>query len=296
MTGYQPHAWTKEPTAGWSIPTDQNHGFINPSKYQNPDIICHVGATPGQLSLTVAAGDSVGLQWTSWPEGHHGNVVNYLANCRGRCEDVDKTTLEFNKMDERGLISPNPNYRIGQFMSNTITGHWAGDDLRANGSKAWFKVPEWLAAGNYVLRHELMALHDAMPEGTGIQHYPQCINLIVTGGGSDSLDSGTLGTDLYRADQPGVVVNIFRNPGEYTVPGPPVYVPRNGKAAPKMSSKRPSKTEVPRGQYSFAPMGESSPAPEKTPVPQLTPSQSTYPNSTIISSLPQATEAAATSK
>ena len=265
MKGYEPHASTKEPTAGWSIPKDQDYGFLDPSNYQSPDIICHVGAKPGQLSLTVAAGESIGLQWSSWPSSHHGNKVNYLANCRGKCEEVDKTKLEFNKIDERGLIHSNPDYPIGEFINDVTAGYWAGDELRDNGKKAWFKVPEWLAAGNYVLRHELMALHNAMAEGAGIQHYPQCINLIVTGGGSDSLESGTLGTDLYRRDQPGVVVNIFRNPGEYTVPGPEVYKPGNAKAAPKKSSATPAQTSAaPKLDNSDAPLGDSSEAPEKT--------------------------------
>lgn len=304
MGGYQPHAWTKEPTAGWSIPKDQDHGFLDPSNYEDPDIICHVGATPGALSLTVAAGESVGLQWTSWPISHHGNVVNYLANCNGKCEDADKTKLQFNKVDERGLVHPNPDYPIGEYIDDVTTGWWAGDELRDNGNKAWFTVPGWLAAGNYVLRHELMALHNAMPEGKGIQHYPQCINLIVTGGGSDSLESGTLGTELYRRDQPGVFINIFRNPGEYTVPGPEVYKPGNGKAAPKKSSATPAKTSAaPKQEYSFAPLGDSSVAPEKTsaapertPEPQVTPSRGVYQNTTIASSLPQKTKVPESSK
>ena len=195
-------------------------------------------------------------------------MVNYLANCRGKCEDVDKTTLEFNKVDERGLVHPNADYPIGEFIDDTTTGFWAGDELRENGNKAWFKVPEWLAAGNYVLRHELMALHSAMAEGSGIQHYPQCINLIVTGGGSDSLESGTRGTDLYRRDQPGVVVNIFRNPGEYTVPGPEVYKPGNGKAAPKKASATSAQESAAPKQESTAPKQESAAPKQESATPK----------------------------
>ena len=304
MKGYEPHAWTKVPTAGWSIPKDQDHGFLGPDDYQNPDIICHVGATPGQLSITVAAGESIGLQWTSWPVSHHGNVANYLANCRGKCEDVDKTKLEFNKMDDRGLIHSNPHYPIGKYVDDVTTGYWYGDELIKNRNKAWFQVPEWIAPGNYVLRHELMALHSAMKEGSGIQHYPQCINLIVTGDGSDSLESGTRGTDLYRHDQPGVVINIFQNPGEYTVPGPEVYKPGNVKAAPKKSSAPPAqKSAAPKQEYPVAPLGESSVAPgktsatpERTPIPHVTPSHGAYQNTTVTGSLPQKTKVPEASK
>ena len=303
MEGYDPHAYVKIPTAGWAIPTDLDHGFLDPSNYQDPDIICHVGATPGQVSLTVAPGESVGLQWTDWPVGHHGPVVNYLANCQGKCEDVDKTKLQFNKVDERGLIHPNPNFPIDKFSDGHAVGFWAADELRENGNKIWFKVPEWVAPGNYVLRHELLALHAASSVGLGIQHYPQCINLIITGSGSDNLEGGTLGTDLYRRDQPGVVVDIYSNPGEYTVPGPAVYVPANGKAAPKESSAASEKPPASPAKTSAAPKEESSLAPgkpsigsEKTPVPPTTPSHGGYQNSTITTSVQQKANKAEPSK
>lgn len=285
VTNYQPHSWEHPATPGWEIPKDQDHGFIDPSKYQDPDIICHVGATPGRSSLTVAAGDSIALQWTTWPISHHGNVVNYLASCQDDFEKVDKTKLKFNKITEKGLIRPNPDIPIGKQIDGTTTGFWAGDQLRDDHNVAWFQVPDWLAAGTYVFRHELMALHSAMAEGSGIQHYPQCINLVVTGSGSDSLESGTLGTDLYRKDEPGVVVNIFRNPGEYTVPGPPVYKPGKRDAAPETSSatpektekteKTPEKTETPPAkkpgaskQQSYEASSGESVASEKKPLPQ----------------------------
>ena len=292
---YSPHQWGHPATPGWEIPKDQDNGFIDVSGYQNPDIICHVGATPGRSSITVAAGDSIGLQWTSWPESHHGNMVNYLANCNGECEKADKTQLRFNKLSEEGLKHPNPNIPVGKQIDGTTTGFWAGDQLIADGDLTWFQVPEWLAAGNYVLRHELMALHNAMPQGSGIQHIPQCINLIVTGGGSDSLDSGTLGTDLYRADQPGVVVNIFANPGEYTVPGPELYKRGETNSSPEKpaasaKSGAPAKaSESSEQKTSAAPKGAYVMAPEKTPSPAVTSSRPAYHNSTFTSARPDQT-------
>lgn len=244
-------------------------------------------ALPGKLSVTVAAGDSIGLEWNSWPLGHHGNVLNYLANCDGDCTKADKTKLKFNKITEEGLIHPNPSNPIGKNIDNISTGYWGGDKLNDNGNRTDFKVPVWLKAGNYVLRHELHALQSAMAEGRGIQHYPQCINLIVTGAGNDGLDTGVLGTDLYTADQPGVVFNIFTNPATYPVPGPPVYKPKQANsflglqkssatpekssAAPEKKSAAPEKkSAAPEKQVTGAPSYEysltTSAAPEKTPV------------------------------
>lgn len=211
-------------------------------------------------------------------------MINYLANCHGECEHADKTKLQFNKVTEKGLLHPNPKLAIGEQIDGTTTGYWAGDELIDNGDLTWFEVPGWLAPGNYVLRHELIALHDAMDGGTGIQHVPQCINLIVTGEGNDSLESGTLGTDLYRADQPGVVVNIFANPGEYVVPGPELYRPGSSGSAPKESSKAASKSSP-----SATLKGDSGGKPGKTSLPQVTTSLVAYQNTTVASTFPQKT-------
>jgi cellulase len=66
---------------GWSIPEDQSNGFIAPDAYASSDIICHLAATNAQTSATVAAGGRVELQWTVWPNSHHGPVIgrNYMS-------------------------------------------------------------------------------------------------------------------------------------------------------------------------------------------------------------------------
>ena len=56
----------------------------------------------------------------------------------------------------------------------------------------------------------------------GAQNYPHCINLKVTGSGTDKLSSGTLGTALYKPGQPGIEIDIYK-PLQYQMPGPPLY-------------------------------------------------------------------------
>lgn len=61
--------------AGWSTPQNLNNGFIAPSAYADPDIICHKGATNAKTSATVRAGGTVEVHWDPWPGTHHGLVV-----------------------------------------------------------------------------------------------------------------------------------------------------------------------------------------------------------------------------
>ena len=158
----------------------------------------------------MAAGDKINLQWTTWPDSHHGPVIDYLADCGDSCEGVDKTTLEFFKIDGVGIVD-----------DSEVPGTWGDDQLISNSMSWMVQIPSSIAPGNYVLRHELIALHGAGEEG-GAQNYPQCFNLKITGSGSDK-PSGVLGTSLYKPTDPGILVNIYTSLSTYVVPGPTLY-------------------------------------------------------------------------
>ncbi|KAF7161347.1 hypothetical protein CNMCM5623_006961 [Aspergillus felis] len=195
--------------AAWTTPNTGN-GFIAPSQYNSADIICHQNATNAQAYIEIAAGDRVQLQWTAWPESHHGPVIDMLASCGESCTTVDKTSLKFFKIDGVGLVNDSP-----------VPGTWGDDQMIANNNSWMVEIPKSIAPGNYVLRHELIALHSA-EEKDGAQNYPQCFNLKVTGSGTDT-PAGTLGTELYTESDPGIMVNIYSSISSYTVPGPTMY-------------------------------------------------------------------------
>lgn len=211
--GYNPsfqYMSTPPAVIGWSCPECLDNGFVTPDAYGGSNITCHKNATPGQAHATVAAGGTVELQWTAWPESHHGPVIDYLAKCSEECETVDKDTLEFFKVDQGGLVD-----------DSTVPGTWASDKLIANNNSWTVKIPSSIAPGNYVLRHEIIALHSA-GNADGAQNYPQCINLQVTGSGSDT-PSGILGTALYKETDPGILINIYTSLSTYDTPGPTLY-------------------------------------------------------------------------
>lgn len=143
-------------------------------------------------------------------------MLSYLANCNGECTDTDKTALKFNKIDEAGRIH-----------SSAAPGVWASDEMIANNNTWVTTIPSTIAPGKYVLRHENIALHSAGEVG-GAQAYPQCVNLEVTGSGSDGLSEGTLGTALYTAEDPGLVYNIYQVDSEYPIPGPALMAGAGG--------------------------------------------------------------------
>ncbi|KAI1636637.1 glycosyl hydrolase family 61-domain-containing protein [Biscogniauxia mediterranea] len=182
---------------------DLDNGYVAPSAYNTSDINCHINAEPGALTSSVTAGGTVDFQWTTWPHGI-GPVLTYVAACDGDCSAADKTTLKWVKIDESGY--------------DTSTQTWAAQTLIDNNSTWTTTVPSNLKAGNYVFRHEIIALHGASSEN-GAQNYPQCMNIAVTGSGTE-LPEGTLGTDLYKADDPGILFNPYTTITSYTIPGP----------------------------------------------------------------------------
>ncbi|EAQ85056.1 hypothetical protein CHGG_09070 [Chaetomium globosum CBS 148.51] len=167
--GFDPTSFPYNPNpptvVGWTEGNSDN-GFVAPDAFGNGDIICHKSATNAGGHAVVAAGDSVFIQWDTWPESHHGPVIDYLASCGDAgCETVDKTSLEFFKVAEAGLID-----------GTNAPGFWASDQLIANNNSWMVKIPEGIAPGNYVLRHEIIALHSG-GQPNGAQNYPQCFNL-----------------------------------------------------------------------------------------------------------------------
>jgi lytic cellulose monooxygenase (C1-hydroxylating) len=224
--GYDPAFQYQRPpptVAGWSIPTVQDRGFV--SDLNGADIICHRGATPGGAYVKAVAGGTLEFQWTEWPESHHGPVIDYLAPCPdGDCTNVDKTELKFIKVAEAGLVE-----------WNSSPGKWASDDMIANNNTWVVKIPSDVAPGKYVWRHETIALHSAH-ESHGAQAYPQCVNLEISGSGSNDMSGGVSAETFYSWEDPGMDINIYYPKVEnYIIPGP-ALMEGGGSSSPQPSS------------------------------------------------------------
>ncbi|KAJ1328242.1 lytic cellulose monooxygenase (C1-hydroxylating) [Microdochium nivale] len=202
-----------------------------------------------------------GLAETS---GGGGGGDNSTFPIRG-CEAVPKSELEFFKIEEAGLIIPGGDGTgtgTGKETSsssppppaaptNLAEMQWASDQLIANNNSWVIAIPERLRPGFYVLRHEIIALHNAS-QPVGAQAYPQCLNLLVTraaGSGAGAgvgvaageeyvLPRGVRGRDLYETkgrDEGSFALDIYAPFGagnatnkavekSYRIPGPPVAV------------------------------------------------------------------------
>lgn len=153
---------TKPQKAGW-FALNQDLGFVPPASYGTSDIACHKSALAGTTEVSVAAGSKVTLTWNTWPyDSHKGPIIDALARCSGSCTSARAADLNFFKIAQQGLTA----------SSQT----WATDKLNSQGLKWDVTIPSSLAAGSYVLRHEIIALHGA-GSNNGAQSYPQARQL-----------------------------------------------------------------------------------------------------------------------
>jgi cellulase len=244
--------------AGWYAENLDN-GFVEPNNFGAADIICHKNASPEGSSdslAKVAAGGTVEFHWTEWPESHVGPVITYVAPYSGDVASVKKEDLKWTKIQADGLAN----------------GEWAAKKMIGDNNTWPVTVPSSLAAGKYVFRHEIIALHSA-GDANGAQAYPQCLNIEVTGSGT-TVPEGVAGTSLYKADDAGIKFSVYEGKTEYPIPGPAMFGAGSGSgsapstptkpATPAASSAAPS--SAPSAAPSAAPV-ENSPAPVATPAP-----------------------------
>ncbi|CAI9625300.1 glycoside hydrolase family 61 protein [Alternaria burnsii] len=259
---------------GWYAENLDN-GFVEPNSFSTADIICHKAASPEGSSdamAKVTAGGVVEFHWSVWPDSHMGPVITYVAPYTGDIASVKKEELKWTKIDGAGYED----------------GEWAAVKMIGQNNTWPVTVPESLAAGKYVFRHEIIALHGAGSEN-GAQNYPQCLNIEVTGSGTETPE-GVVGTELYTPTDPGILFNPYAATIDYTVPGPALF--GSGGSSTPTKPSTPSAAPTPSGNATTpisSPAASASPVatPVATPIAEEEPATSSAAPSTGGDELPE---------
>ncbi|KAF5309256.1 hypothetical protein D9619_012697 [Psilocybe cf. subviscida] len=199
----------------------------NPIKgARNVAINCGQDAVPAALVADAKPGDEITFDWTSgeltpWPH-NIGPMLTYMASCGNvACDKYDPKDADWFKIDQVGRKPLNTN------------GDWVQKDL-FGGGVANVTLPSNLAAGNYLIRHEIIALHIAQNPG-GAEFYASCSQLRVGGNetGVPRPEDLVKLPGAYNDNDAGILVNVFNTvaPGvfpEYKFPGPAVAELVNG--------------------------------------------------------------------
>ncbi|KAJ7198568.1 glycosyl hydrolase family 61-domain-containing protein [Mycena pura] len=235
----------------------------------NSQMSCEGSAkSPAPKTFTVAAGNEIDVYWegaTSELKGKSGTgslaaynpwvhamgfVFDYISSCHGDCTTFDATNAGWTKIAHAGIDT-------GQTISNALRetmknkpeeyfptsgpGLWAMAKLVQNGSKWTIRVPKTLKSGQYIIRHELAAVHNPKTSdpSSGPQLYIACIQVDVTNGGDTSLPTGTQAKDLYRPDGAFANIDVTSLTASFfnvAIPGPAIWDSSSSLLSPRDSN------------------------------------------------------------
>ncbi|KAK3367876.1 glycosyl hydrolase family 61-domain-containing protein [Podospora didyma] len=223
----------------------------NPVKdLTSPDLVCNVnGATAVSSFVKAAAGSTLTFEWFHdnrnddiIASSHKGPIITYIApfTAGNGAQSI------WTKIAEDGFDS--------------TTKLWAVDKLISNGGKNKFVLPASIAAGKYIIRQEIIALHESdtafnVNSARGAQFYPSCVQVEVTGSGTVVPNQGFNFNTGYTYSDPGILFNLYGAFTSYTIPGPKVFSGSGGSApvatssspvvvAPAPTSAKPSSTST----------------------------------------------------
>jgi cellulase len=204
------------------------------------DLVCNVnGAKAAPSFVKAAAGDTLTFEWyhnTRTDDiidgSHKGPIITYIAPYT----EGNGAQSIWTKIAEDGYDSARST--------------WAVTKLISDKGKYDFTLPANLAAGRYIIRQEIIALHESdtaynVNPARGAQFYPSCVQVEVTGSGSAVPDQNFNFNTGYTYADPGIVFNLYGSFTSYQIPGPEVWTASgSGSPAPSPSASSTSTSEV----------------------------------------------------
>ncbi|KAF9880509.1 putative glycosyl hydrolase family 61 [Colletotrichum karsti] len=208
--------------------------------------------------ISIPAGAKVGAWWghiiggaqgSNDPDhpiaaSHKGPIIVYLAKV-DNAASTGTSGLKWFKVAEAGLSGST----------------WAVDTLISNAGWHYFNLPPCVAAGDYLMRVEIIALHSASSQGAA-QFYMGCAQIRVTGSGTNAGSNTVSFPGAYSATHPGILISIYDNTGKptnggkaYSIPGPTVITCSGGGSSGGSTSPPPASNPPPSsGGGSGAPL------------------------------------------
>lgn len=177
----------------------------------NTDLICGLSAQNAEMVVPANPGSTVTFQWSggagqNWPH-NTGPLMTYMASCGSTtCDKFNASGAKWFKIDQ-----------IGKKDASTW---YQADIMQGDGFDV--VLPQNLAPGGYLIRHEIIALHLATSVG-GAEFYPSCTQVQIGGNGNGNPSPTVSFPGAYSDQDPGIYdPNVYDPGSNYTFPGGPV--------------------------------------------------------------------------
>jgi cellulase len=166
-----------------------------------------MGDVQAHDTIKVQPGDNLTFDWHHEirddtdeviANSHHGPSLIYIS-------PDPPTENSFVKLWHSGKYESNPFPQAGKWSTTSdIAKHFGHMNVR---------VPEGLKAGHYLIRAEMVGLHEGdvsylQNPKRGAQFYPDCVQILVEGDGEVELPEGVSFPGAYSYKDPGVVHNV----------------------------------------------------------------------------------------
>ncbi|KAL6719371.1 hypothetical protein ACLMJK_003610 [Lecanora helva] len=193
----------------------------------SPDMACGVNGEHGVSRIApVKAGSTLVFEWRSSPDGSRsGSIdISHKGPCAVYMKKVD------NSVASNNAAGPGW-FKIMEEGYDSEAGKWCTEKLIPNDGHLAAKVPKDLAAGYYLVRPELLALHAAASTPPDPQFYVGCAQIFIPSGGSANPPNTVSIPGYVNLSTPAMTYNIWQKPLKLPFPdfGPQVYGGGNSK-------------------------------------------------------------------
>lgn len=183
-------------------------------------MVCGFDGTKGvQRVCSVPQGSQLGFQYRTFPDGSQEGSVE--PSHKGPCAVYMKAVHSASEASGEG----NGWFKVHEEGYDSNAGQWCSDKIIANNGIMSMKLPSDLARGDYLVRTELLALHEADKSPPDPQFYVGCAQIFLdTNGDSGPAPEAVTSIPGYvKESDPSVTFSIYSPRWPYQMAGPPVY-------------------------------------------------------------------------
>ncbi|KAJ2704861.1 hypothetical protein FB645_002894 [Coemansia sp. IMI 203386] len=164
----------------------------------------------------INAGDTITVEWHESDEQDRAISDSHLGPCL-----VYLSPLEANGAGKVWT-------KIYENGYDSSTKKWCVDIIIASGGKLDITIPADIEHGYYLMRTEVIALHEAdrpfgADENAGAEYFPNCAQVYIIGSGTAQLPGDSAIPGVYTKDEDGIVFNLYDDYDSYPIPGGKLY-------------------------------------------------------------------------
>lgn len=184
---------------------------------------------------SVNAGSSLTFEWRSWPDASHPGSID--SSHKGPCAVYMKKVVDSSASNN---AAGDGWFKVMEDGYDSVAGKWCTEKLIANDGHLSANVPEDLPAGYYLVRPELLALHQADKTPPDPQFYVGCAQIFLNSNSSASPPNTVAIPGYVNMSTPAMTYDIWTVPLKLPFPdfGPPLYTSNNAKRSLKARTMR----------------------------------------------------------